>query len=177
MQLSEVLTAYSQFCRDLRPSEIEKLGIDAKLLHYNERRRLFKVKAARIVWVSNRFEFGECPESVGATIFVARDDSLDVADLVAWAPADGRLAAWIGSVAMLGQENVTLPRIGPEPLAVWPSPREWLAADREGVVIVDAAKSLPILYAGSPISVGTKEEQKGLMMQWRPQVPEIVIRK
>lgn len=183
---SQVILAYSQFCRDLKASEIQNLGIDSRFLRFNERRRLFKVKAAKISWIgtTGMFEFFEAggtgsqdSQHTTAVIFLCRDECGHPADLAAWSPAEGRLGLWTGHVAMLGQENTLMPRVPEdEALRVWPSPKEWLAADRDGVVVIDPTAALSVLYAASPISVESSTALLLLLEQWKPKLPEIKIR-
>lgn len=160
-------------CRRVRPEEIEKLRVPAQSLEPSE--RLYRVWAAPVVWLHDkRFAFSEDKDARTAIIFVCRDDLGDVVDMAAWAPSDDKLGTMEGRVCVLGQENILAPRLG-EALRVHPTPREWLADGRQGVVVIDAVESLPLLYAGSPIAVSSAQQKKSLHDAWRVHVPRITV--
>jgi hypothetical protein len=166
-------------CRDLTANEIAQIGVPEKALAGDEAKGTFKVSAAPVIWGigcdGGTFMFGQKEdgsEPVMAVMFVCRDEVGNVADMAAWSPRDSCIGTWQGRVSMLGEENCLKPRLG-EPLAVFASPREWLKADREGVVIIDALAALPKLYAASPICVASKQMRAQLLEQWRPKIPEI----
>jgi hypothetical protein len=72
-------------------------------------------------------------------VFLARDREGKPADLVAWS-RDGRISAWLGAAAMLGEDYLSGPRLE-DGLRVSAGPLEWLQAERLGVVILDAKRA------------------------------------
>ena len=73
--------------------------------------------------------------AVRAIIFACRDEMGEVRDLAAWGPDTNQVGLWQGYVAMLGQDQILAPRLNP--LKVHANVRDWLAADRNGIVILD----------------------------------------
>jgi hypothetical protein len=174
--MSNVLYVPMWRCRDLTEREVKGIGVDPCKLAGDDRRGLFKVTAARVVWgeyASFDFATEADEDGVNAVVFVCRDQTGHVADMAAWSPRDNYLGTWGRRVTMLGEENALLPRLGGEALAVWPSPKAWLNADREGVVIIDAAAALSTLYAASPIQVSSRKMRAELFDQWKPKMPEV----
>jgi hypothetical protein len=159
-------------CRDLTANEVKQIGVSEQALAGDAAKGTFKVTCSRVVWGAKFFDFN--PHGDPAAIFICRDEDGGVQDMAAWSPKDGRLAVWQGVVSMLGEENVLKPRLG-EPLTVFSSPREWLKADREGVVLIDALAALPKLYAASPIYVASKGARSELLALWRPKIPRICL--
>lgn len=127
-----------------------------------------------------RFEFvrnlrGDPVEPVAAYTILARDAGGAPIDVVAWHPRTGRLATWLGRVGLLGADY-PCPATKTDPLCVFPSPTEWLASGRRGVVIVDERLARPeLLDAGtiqaSDIEHGTKLKD----MLERVTLPGIVV--
>jgi hypothetical protein len=129
----------------LRWSEFErflKSGVPARALVYPE-----LPARARVVFFPDRplFDFAEDVGEDGAApafVFVARDEFGDACDLVAWAPSEARVAAWLGRASMLGLESLRAPRIMHEgALPVCETPLEWLRAERRAVVILDSTRA------------------------------------
>ncbi len=91
-----------------------------------------------------RFEFGRnlrnATGAVRAVIIPARDEDDDTRDLAAWSLDDGRVATWCGAVSMLGEDQLSAPRRRAG-LHVHRNVVEWLRADRNGVVILDAKRA------------------------------------
>ena len=92
----------------LRWSEFDrflKSGVPARALVYPE-----LPARARVVLFPDRplFDFAEDVGDDGAApafVFLARDEFGDACDLVAWAPGEARVAAWLGRASMLGLEQ------------------------------------------------------------------------
>ena len=129
----------------LRWSEFErflKSGVPARALVYPE-----LPARARVVLFPDRplFDFADDVGDDGAApafVFVARDEFGDACDLVAWAPGEARVAAWLGRASMLGLECLRAPRIVYDgALPVCETPLEWLRAERRAVVILDATRA------------------------------------
>lgn len=171
--MSDVTRAYAMHCTDLAPKEISWFA--AKAVHPDALGwgdKHFAIKAAAVKWESDRwFDFDI--EGKRAAIIVCRDERGDVADLCAWSPADGVAGLWLGHVAMLGEEAVLRPRADGDKLWVWPSPLEWLVHRRVGVVVLSAERARPLLVAGSPLAVLTREHKAALDALWQP--PRVVV--
>ncbi len=167
--MSEIMRLYAQHCRQLGPREMTTLlamDIHPDALGWGNGQ--FAVMAASIRWEGEQwFDFashGEGPRAQAAIIVCLGVDG-QAQDLAAWAPSEGRLALRWGRVAVIGEEQLALPRLEGDRLWVHPSPAEWLAHRRTGVVIVnyDAARSrLP-----STIAVKTREHKADLEKRWR----------
>lgn len=74
-----------------------------------------------------------------AMLIPAIDPSDQAIDIVAWEPATGRLASWLGRAWALGQTACALPAphvFKEEPLSVWPDPLGWLNAGQHGLVLL-----------------------------------------
>ena len=97
---------------------------------------------------ARRFEFGRrlgddiatWRRSVVAVIIAARDEDDVAFDLVAWNLKTGATATWRGEASMLGEFNL-LWRLGEEALRVHPTVLDWLIAECDGLVILDANKA------------------------------------
>jgi hypothetical protein len=178
---SEILSACTD-CRALTPGELgcfNKHGIPSDALAFNQPRKHFKVLAAPIVRLpADRFEFAQYhrgdEKPVNAAIIVCRNELDDLADIAAWVPAENETALWLGRVAMLGQENTLAPRLG-DPLFAYPSPREWLARRRDGVVILNPVGARSLLRAASPIAVPSIEFGQSLREALAAPLPRILV--
>jgi hypothetical protein len=80
-------------------------------------------------------------DAVSAMVFLTLDEDRYPVDLVAWATNPYRIASWFGATPFLGAESLFAPRLGKVGLKVFPTPLEWLKAERDGVVIVDPAEA------------------------------------
>jgi hypothetical protein len=124
-----------------------KSGVPARALIYPD-----LPARARVVLFPDQplFDFAEDVGEDGATpafVFVARDEFGDACDLVAWAPSEARVAAWLGRASMLGLESLWAPRLMHEgALPVCETPLEWLRAERRAVVILDPTRARWSLY-------------------------------
>jgi hypothetical protein len=117
-------------------------------------------------------------DGVSACIFLARDDLGEPCDLVAWEPQARRLAAWYGSAALLGAENIYGPRLDREnTLSVFETPFEWLLNDRDGVVIIDPLCAGPVLFAASPLRASSRSYGRRLRDVVNPPSPRIYVPK
>jgi hypothetical protein len=105
---------------------------------------------------------------------MAPDDLGDPLDLAAWEPETGRLALWLGRVAMLGQGNLYGWRIG-EPLVVHETPLEFLQAGREGVFVIDPQRASPLLRMVEPLGVKRPEFGRQLQAALAIRAPRIVV--
>lgn len=111
-----------------------------------------------------------------ALIFLARDELGEPADLVAWDPQQKRLAAWFGSSALLGAENLWAPRLSKEQaLHVFESPLGWLRAGREGVVVVDPHGAAPSLCRAAPLVAESIEHGERLRRMLTVRPPRIFV--
>jgi hypothetical protein len=92
-----------------------------------------------------RFDFssevGTARGSVAGIIIPLGDEAGDLVDLAAWNPDDGALSLWCGAASMLGEDQISAPRLESEALAVFAEVASWLRAGRRGVVIMDPARA------------------------------------
>jgi hypothetical protein len=171
--LTQILDAYSR-CDALSPNEMAKLsqkGVFSPALDYDKASGLFQIRAARVMLDGPWFDFS--PTGKRLPIIVCRDERGDVADLVAWAPAENHVGRWLGNVSMIGEEACTRPRLEPDKLWVRESVLDWLQHGRTGVVILDADRARSVLTAGSPLAVKSIEHKRRLDAAWR--APEVKV--
>lgn len=117
-------------------------------------------------------------DGLPAIIFLARDELGQPADLVAWEPAKGRLAAWLGRVALLGADQLWAPRIAYDgALVVFESPLEWLRGDRRGVVVIDAKRAAPQLRFAGKLCAASVDAGLRLDATLKADQPKIVVPK
>jgi hypothetical protein len=125
------------------------------------------IAKSSVVFGHSKFEFAgpdDGDKCVPAFIFPARDEREDVGalpgldgfeavvDLVAWSPGCDRMAAWLGRVALLGQDQVFAPRLSRDgALSVWRSPLDWLRNDRDGVVVLHWPGAASLLQNMGPL--------------------------
>ncbi|HLH49880.1 MAG TPA: hypothetical protein VKV96_11100 [Roseiarcus sp.] len=109
-----------------------------------------------------------------AFIFVARHTDGEISDLVAWTPATGQIASWLGNAALLGAECALRPRLG-EGLPVHRTPLAWLQAERNGIVIVDQVEAADLLYASAPLIVTERDHAAHLRRSLARPAPRILI--
>ena len=78
---------------------------------------------------------------VSAIVIPVHDETGDIVDLAAWNPDDGALALWRGVACLLGEQNISAPRIEHDGVRVHPSALAWLRAGRTGVYVVDPERA------------------------------------
>ncbi len=164
----DALRLYARHGRDLSPKEVAALaarGIHPDALGWGQEQ--FAVKAATVRWEGPWFDFAAGGDGQRAAIIVCLDEAAAAADLAAWSPADGRLALHFGRVAMIGEEQLPIPRLEGDKLWVHPSPAEWLAHRRAGVVIANYDRARALLAGASPVSVKTTTFKAHLEDRWR----------
>lgn len=127
-----------------------------------------------------RFSFeadlrGEADEVVPAYVMPAVQAGT-VVDEVAWHPRSGRLATHEGRAGLLGGDLIESSGKD-QPVRLLPDPRAWLAAWREGVVIVDEALARPaLLEARCPLQVEDVAQGEALeAMLSKVRLPRIVV--
>jgi hypothetical protein len=139
----------------------------------------FVVKTDQVTFLKDeRFEFERYRHSESpadkAVIIVARGETSEPVDLVAWCPANGHFAPWLGRVAILGAHVISEPRLN-APLMVFPSPIEWLRAGRRGVVILNLVLARSLLCAEQPLGVNNLDFGFALRKQLIPPSPRIMM--
>ena len=155
-----------------------KSGVPARALVYPE-----LPARARVVLFPDRplFDFADDMGGDGAApafVFVARDEFGDACDLVAWAPSEARVAAWLGRASMLGLESLWAPRIMYDgALVVHETPREWLRSERQGVVVVEPRRAAPLLREAEHLCASTAEHGFYLQSLLALRPPRIVVPK
>ena len=136
---------------------------------------------ATLVSTAKRTQFDFAEEvgdegAISAFLFLARDEDGEPADLVAWAPRENRLAAWFGTVALLGAEDLWAPRLTKErALPVFETPLGWLRAGREGVVVIDRRGAAPPLRLAEPLVAELIEHGEKLRCMLKVQPPRIFV--
>ena len=128
----------------------------------------------RVVFLGDRFEFARnLPDhdGVGAFTFVCFDEDGEPADIAAWRPPE--IALWLGSVAMLGEEQVLGIRLG-EPLRVHDVVMGWFRASREGVFIVDYPQAAHVLR-NETLGVSSVEHARELRLKLTLSAPPVVV--
>jgi len=110
-----------------------------------------------------------------AIIILARGNFGDEADLVAWSPRSGRLAAWLGSASMLGEQNALAARLADPALDVHESPLAWLIAGRRGVCIIDPRRARHTLECAQPLRAASVRHGLSLRRAMTLATPNIVI--
>jgi hypothetical protein len=155
-----------------------KSGVPARALVYPE-----LPARARVVFFPDRplFDFAEDVGEDGfvpAFVILARDEFGDACDLVAWAPGEARVAAWLGRASMLGLESLWAPGIMYDgALVVHETPREWLRSERQGVVVVEPQRAAPLLREAKHLCASTAEHGFSLRSLLASRPPRIVVPK
>jgi|SRR5215831_938227 len=171
--MDETLYGFGKYCRDLTEEYrrwFEYKGVAASALGWDTQRRLFKLRMARVEFGGRWFDFSDAGSA--AIIIVCRNEDGEVADLAAWQLGNGDVHLWRGGVAMLGEETCCGPRIGNR-LWVRDGVLDWLLHDRDGVVISNFDKAMPILFGNSPLTVSSKRMQRYIFSKW--QVPRVEV--
>jgi len=180
---SDPVAAFDR-CDLLRQIDLDRFkaaGIPVMALVQSKFGRGRCLKRARVVLDSNgrRFEFERFSryhiDADEAFILMALDRDGEPVDLVAWrAEPSGFLGSWLGHAAMLGAEQLDLPRLG-EPLRVYETPIEWLRDGREGVVVVDPSRAGPMLRDAGPIVVNSWIHKARLADMMTVKLPRIIV--
>jgi hypothetical protein len=126
------------------------------------------------------FDFAEDGSDGGceALVFLARDNTGQPADLVAWSCRLRKLAAHFDSVSTLGADDLLAPRLTPElALPIHRSPLGWLKAGREGVVLLAPDRAVIELRDFGPFAVEDVEHGKQLRQLFRSGEPQIFVPK
>ena len=137
-------------------------------------------RSARVDFHMDRplFDFVDDAGEVGvqALVFLARDDTGDPSDLVAWSCRRGKVAAHFGAAAVLGADYILAPRLTVEG-ALWVhwTPLKWLKAGREGVVLIDASCAAVALRNFGPLAAEDHAHGEQLLHQFRTSEPAIFI--
>lgn len=86
-------------------------------------------------------------------VFLDYDGFGNPADLVAWNPAEGAPATLLGRSWALGDVRAGHPfRLDDPVLRVYRDPLGWLRAERQGIVILDAARAREELVFAAPVA-------------------------
>jgi hypothetical protein len=131
-----------------------------------------------VVFLPDRiFEFAryvrnEQPEL--AFTVVVRDAIGTPIDIAAWQPRSGRIATWLNRASMLGEDQLTAPRLS-EGLPIFETPLQWLAQRRQGVVVIDAARAAPKLRDAAPLLAANYEHGKALRAMLKLKAPQILL--
>lgn len=103
------------------------------------------------------FEFArDCYEEKTEQAFTMVVAGIDaVIDIAAWQPKSNRIALWLNRAFALGEEQVWFPRFDDDALRIWRTPMKWLAAGRQGLVVVRPG---PAFYALGNLSCVAAED-------------------
>jgi len=126
-----------------------------------------------------KFEFAKYDMSgrpaARAFLFGCYDRLSDLADIAAWQPEADTIRLLQGSVAMLGEHLIDIPRVAP--LQVFSSPLQWLRADRAGVYIIDPRRAAAMLEFHT-VAAADEPAGRALRAQLAPftrRLPKILI--
>lgn len=141
----------------------------------------FRVRRERVCFSRRgRFSFeadlrGEPDDAVPAYVLPAIEAGA-IVDEVAWHPRSGRIATHDGRAGLLGADLIES-STKDEPVRLLADPRAWLAAWRQGVVVVDEALARPVLReARCPLQVETVTQGEALeAMLSKVRMPRIVV--
>ena len=146
---AEISTKFASLER-IRVGEMKELirrGVSALALSEPE----FPARAS-VAFLDERpwFDFADEIEDdralENAVIFLARNQLGEPIDLIAWSTKSGRLGAWFVQAPALGLEALWAPRVENDgALPVFKTPLRWLAAGRDGLLLVDPLRAAPIL--------------------------------
>lgn len=160
--------------RSLRPTEIKRFGsygVNALQLVTP-----WQVLGDRVVFDDKTFRFADHLGEAGESAFTIMLQSHEgLMDIVAWKPAEGRMALWTGDGFALGESHIGSKRTWETGLRIFRSPMDWLRADRRGIVIMrdDFAEhilqQIPILIADNC------EHQRDLRDIFHGNAPEILV--
>jgi len=174
MSASDVMMAYSRYCRDLMAAEVVSLvkkGVPADAIGFDSARKGFRLRAIKLRWEApGLFQIHNINDSEATDSCIAivcRDEYGEVADIAAWAPKEDRVGLWLGNVSMIGEEICASPRLDGDKLWVHEGVLDWLVHRRTGVVILSHDRARPILAACSPIAVKTISMKTKLEAMWR----------
>jgi hypothetical protein len=134
-----------------------------------------EIRAAHVVFNLGYFDFAgrEDEDARPALVAVARDEFGTVADLAAF-DSRGRIGAWLGRAALLGEQMLNFPRIESPALHVFETGLDWLRGDRRGVVILDAARARWRL-SGERLAVADVAHGRRLRAALRLPEPQIFV--
>ncbi|WP_133239207.1 hypothetical protein [Microvirga sp. KLBC 81] len=164
-------------CRTLTPREVEdleRLGIPPDALAGP-----FPVATSDVYFDGDRFEFVHHhhrydEKGVHAFLFLITNRWDEAVDIVAWSPASGQLASWLGRAWALGEETIYDPRLDEHgALQVHRSPVGWLKARRRGICVVRPAAAAHYLDDAGPLSVEDEahgEELDQILTRPKPRI-------
>jgi hypothetical protein len=161
---------FAKYCRKLNADEhrtlVKRDVMPCAIGWCNDQ---WELRMASVVWEGELwFQFGtERDGGKDAAIIVCLGADGQPADLAAWSLSENRIALHKGAVSMIGEEQLGLPRVGDDKLWVHPSPVEWLAHRRVGVVVVNYDQARAALVAASPLAVKTRAQKLELEERWR----------
>lgn len=168
--MSDVTRLYAKHCRGLSPKE--EASLVAKDVHPSAlgwANDQWALRMAPVRWEGETW-FDFAPEHEGgktAAIIVCLGADGQPADLAAWSMSENRLALHKGTLGMIGEEQLALPRLEGDKLWVHASPVEWLVHRRIGLVIVNYDAARRALVAASPIAVKTMGQKALMEERWR----------
>ena len=169
-------------CEGLRPQQIQRLlaaGVDLRDIESSaDSTGLFLTRSDVVIDVDRRrFEFAKNSRlpvlAVPAIIIVALDRDAQPLDLIAW--RDRKLSSWLGKAEMIGLEQLSQARLN-EPFPIFVDPVDWLRNSRYGGVVVDLARTGPILRDEGRLLVDTPRARAELLGAMQLRLPHIDVR-
>ena len=177
MTTADILHEHRYLSRILRQDDVDRLRAEGVP---NE--AIFQPSLVKRDWVTflpnDRFEFERyCDHDEGVLAFVilAENSLGDIADIIAW--RGQRVATWLGSVALAGEEQAYGPRLEEDcGIDIHPTMLDWLRAGRRGMVIVDPLKAPSILSCtGGPLRAASVEYGRELRRICSQSCPTVLV--
>ncbi|TDR93059.1 hypothetical protein [Enterovirga rhinocerotis] len=114
--------------------------------------------------------------TVRAFLILAEDTAGEPEDIVAWLPALGRTATWLGRAWGIGSGGAYHPRLAEhEGLPVWREPIAWLRAERRGVVLLKPRVAAGWLDDAGPLLAEDHEHGRELRAALTRPAPRILV--
>ncbi|MGH1571920.1 hypothetical protein ACRAWG_16025 [Methylobacterium sp. P31] len=162
-----------------RVDQLISLGVRPEVLRPDT-----NLRVGHVIWLpQQRFTFEHhLPAShadVGgepAVLILVADSGGEVIDIVAWAPATGCLASWLGRAWAVGEVACAGPAphaSAQEPLPVWADPIGWLNAGQRGLVLIRPHTAAAHLRTSKPLlaqSVAHGRTLRSLLPGCKPRI-------
>jgi hypothetical protein len=139
------------------------------------------ISEGTVVWGdARRFEFAQlcrsCGSGEGETAFIMpiHDFKGRLIDLAAWDPFAKRLGTWLGIGWALGQSSVLRPHLS-EGLHVHRTPRSWMGAGGNGIVILNTRLARSYLSDAGPLVAEDAKHRRELAAVLAQPVPRILV--
>ncbi len=112
------------------------------------------VNSARVLFNDNRFDFATHGDDGQNVLTLLIEDMYRPIDIAAWAPKTGNMGTWLGLGFAVSQSDIFNP--GKYAfngcLRIHKTPLDWLISNRDGIAIIDSAKTYSFLRSASRLS-------------------------